>query len=311
MSNEPVEISTIRNYLLGDLPEAEKEKVEKSYFASPQEVDEVWAVFGEITEEYLSGALSEDESRRFERRLQAAPALREMFENEKALFDYAARIAAGPPRQTEIGALIGGAGWRGRPPSAFFKPTRLMAAGAVALIALAALITWFALRTREGPRPVTPTQLQKDPQQTAAKDQKPPDNIVQPSAGPQRLRQHERDANEKTVTFLLLAAGVRGEQSDPILKIPAQKDTVQLELELSDDDCAAFSATLRAESDVELRRWNNQRARRGHSILRTVVLRARVDSLNNGGYVIRLDCVSGHKNPVPAREYRFKIEKNA
>lgn len=186
-----------------------------------------------------------------------------------------------------------------------------MAAGAVALIALAALITWFALRTREGPRPVTPTQLQKDPQQTAAKDQKPPDNIVQPSAGPQRLRQHERDANEKTVTFLLLAAGVRGEQSDPILKIPAQKDTVQLELELSDDDCAAFSATLRAESDVELRRWNNQRARRGHSILRTVVLRARVDSLNNGGYVIRLDCVSGHKNPVPAREYRFKIEKNA
>lgn len=102
MSNEPVEISTIRNYLLGDLPEAEKEKVEKSYFASPQEVDEVWAVFGEITEEYLSGALSEDESRRFERRLQAAPALREMFENEKALFDYAARIAAGPPVRLKL-----------------------------------------------------------------------------------------------------------------------------------------------------------------------------------------------------------------
>jgi hypothetical protein len=190
-----------------------------------------------------------------------------------------------------------------------------MAAGAFALIALAVLIAWFALRTN----PVTPAESQKDPQQTAAKDQKPQDNkdqkpqdnIVQPALAPKAPRQRERKSNEKTVTFLLLASGVRGERSDPTLKIPAQTDIVHLELEISDDNCAVFSAMLRAESGVELQRWTQQRARRGNSILRTVVLRVRADHLTNGAYALRLECVSNHNNPVPAREYRFKVEINA
>jgi len=331
MSDETVGTSAIRNYLLGDLTESEAEEIERWYFAAPQSsqrVDEIWAVFGVIAEEYLSGALSEIESRRFEQKLRSTPALREMFENEKALFDYAARAAAGTSRQAETDDSIAGVRWRGRPPAAFFKPTQLMAAGVTTLIALGALITWFAVRTREGAPPVSRAQLQKGPQQTTLKDQKSPEGIAQPSADPQRPPQSGRDANDKiskappdqrksaiginpgiAATFLLLAAGVREGQSDPILEIPAQAETVQLELELPDDDCDAFSAVLRAESDEALQRWEKLRARRDHSTLRVTPLRARADSLKSASYVIRLDCLTRHKNPVPAKEYRFKVEK--
>jgi len=330
MSGETDRTSTIRNYLLGDLPESEAEEIEKGYFADPhgpQGVDEIWAVFGEITDEYLSGALSEIESRRFEQRLQSAPALRGMFENEKALFDYAARSAARTSRQAETDDSIADAGWRGRPPIAFFKPTQLMALGAITLIALGVLITWVVLRKREGAKHGSHVQLQtqlpKGSQQTTAPDQKSPNSIAQPSVDPERTTQSGRGANDKTskappdqrkpeitATFLLLAAGVREGQSDPVLEIPPQTDTVQLRLELPNDDCAAFSAVLHTESNEELQRWDNLRARRDHSILRVVVAPVRADSLENSSYVIRLDCVSPHKNPVPARQYRFKVERS-
>ncbi|MGH9767856.1 MAG: hypothetical protein ACREAB_10520, partial [Blastocatellia bacterium] len=117
MSDETSGASTIRNYLLGDLAESEAESIERGYFADPQGVDEVWAVFGEIAEEHLSGVLSESESRRFEQRLRSTPALREMFENEKALFDYAAGSAAGTSRQAETDDSIADlSGVRKHPP---------------------------------------------------------------------------------------------------------------------------------------------------------------------------------------------------
>jgi hypothetical protein len=114
MSDETVENSTIRKYLLGDLPELEAERIERWYFAGGQAVDDVWATFGELAEERLSGALSEDEAQKFERRLRSSPALLEMFENEKAIHDYVARNATTTSRQVKSGdsGAIGRRPWR-------------------------------------------------------------------------------------------------------------------------------------------------------------------------------------------------------
>src|SRR5262245_36502699 len=94
MFDETIKTSAIRSYLMGDLPESELEKIESWYCADGERVDEVWAVFSEIAEEYMSGGLSESESRRFDQRLKSAPALFEMFEFEKALFNLGARMAS-------------------------------------------------------------------------------------------------------------------------------------------------------------------------------------------------------------------------
>src|SRR5215813_10810425 len=150
MSYEISDIATIRKYLLGDLPELEVERIEKWYFADGQAVDEVWAAFGEMAEELLSGVLPENEARRFEQRLLSSPALREMFENEKSLRDYAAGITAGISGQVKGDDPVAG-GWRQwRLSAMFFKAPRLMLVSVAALIALGALGAlgaWFKLMT--------------------------------------------------------------------------------------------------------------------------------------------------------------------
>src|SRR4030095_1708129 len=111
MSGEMSGTSAIRGYLLGDLPESRAEEIERWYFGNSQGVDEVWAVFAEIAEEYLSGDLSASEARRVEQKLRSSPALREMFENEKALHNYAARNTSGASREVKTDNSTAG-GWR-------------------------------------------------------------------------------------------------------------------------------------------------------------------------------------------------------
>src|SRR5262245_44703485 len=324
MSGETSKTSAIRNYLLDDLPESEAEEIESWYFAGGQRVDEVWAVFGEIAEECLSGELSEGESRRFEQKLRSAPALREMFEIEKALCDHAARTASGTSRRAETDNSISEVGWRRSARVGFLKMGRLAFAGA---LVLTALIAWFALRTREGAISVSP----EGSQQTTLKGRQSPGGIAQPSVDPKRSPPSGRDENDKrseentsskgappgqgrpafrtiqriTATFLLSRPRVREEQNDPTLEIAVQTGAVQLELELSDDGCVVYSAALYEESGEALQRWERLRARRDHSIPR-VALRAPASSLKNASYVIRLDCIS---HSVPAEQYRFRVEK--
>jgi hypothetical protein len=331
MSNENTDIATIRKYLMGDLPELEVERIEKWYFADGQAVDEVWAAFGEMAEERLSGVLPENEARRFEQRLLSSPGLRELFENEKALRDYAARITMGISGQVRGDHPVSG-GWRLWRLSVFFKAPRLMLVSVAALIAIGLLGVWFVPRFRlMGHESRNPAGSQ----QAKTQEQKEPGGVAGPAIDSQRSPGSERSANDvategkkgatsqpdqsksepgtravTTATFLLLAAGTRGEENYPTLEISQRTETVQLELEPPTDDCAIYSAVLLTESGEKLQRWEKLRARRDHSMLKVTRIRIPVRPLKNAGYVMRLECASSSNNPASATQYRFKLKKN-
>jgi len=322
MSDETVENSTIREYLLGNLLESEEERIERWYFAGGQAVDEVWAVFGEIAEEFLNGALSESEARRFEQRLRSSPALREMFEDEKAIHDYAATIAAGASPEIESPQIKSEdpvAGGRRRPIT-FFKSPRLVAVGVAAMILLGVFGLRLILKTPESPKPEDSRQAQAsdqkdsvarasiDPRQPPASD-RPAEEKKSATAQPDRNKSAAGAGTENTATFLLLAGGTRGGESYTTLKIPGRMETVQLELEPPTDDCAVFSAVLQTESGEELQRWERLRVRRAYSSMNLARLRVHASSLENAGYVIRIECASDVNNPGSAAEYHFKVEK--
>jgi hypothetical protein len=332
MSHKNSEIATIRKYLLGDLPESEVERIEKWYFADGQAADEVWAAFGEMAEERLSGALPENEARRFEQRLRSSPGLREMFEDEKALHDYAARITAGVSQQIKGDDPVAG-GWRQwRLSAMFFKAPRLMLVSVAALIAIGALGVWFGPGFRlMGPESRNPAGSQ----QAKSQEQKEPGGVARPTVDSQRSPGSERYANggptegkkdstsqldqnksapgtgaKTTATFLLLAAGTRGEENSPTLEISTRTETIQLEIEPPTDDCAVYSAVLQTESGEKLQRWEKLRARRDHSMLKVTRIRIHARPLKNAGYVMRLECASSVNNPASATQYRFKLKKN-
>lgn len=328
MSYKISEIETIRKYILGDLSESEAERIERQYFADSQAVDEVWAVFGELAEEQLSGALPESEARRFEQRLRSSPAMRAMFENEKALRNYAARTTAGVSPQANGDDPVAG-GWRQwRISGAFFKAPRLMFVGIAALITLGALGAWLGLMAPEGQNP-------PNSQQAKTQEQKGHGVVAQPTVDSHPPPAPERNANDgtaeskkaatsppdqsksatgasgkTTATFLLLMAGTRGEESYPTLEISKRMETVQLEIEPPTDDCVFYSAVLQTESGEKLQRWERLRARRDHSTLKVARIRVPARALKNAGYVMRLECASSLNNSASAAQYRFKVKKN-
>jgi hypothetical protein len=328
MSYEISEIAKIRKYILGELPESEAERIEIRYFADGQTVDEVWAAFGDLAEEQLSGALPESEARRFEQRLRTSPALRAMFENEMALRDYATRITAGLSPQAKGDDSVAGGSRQWRLSGAFFRTPRLMFVGVVALIALGALGAWLGLMAPEDQNPASS-------QQAKTQEQKGPGGVAQPTVDSRRPPGSERNVSEgtaeskkgatsqphqnksapensrkTTATFLLLAAGTRGEESNPTLEISPNTETLQLELEPPTDDCATYSAVLQTESGQKLQRWERLRARLDHSTLKVARIRVPARALKNAGYVIRLECVSGLNNPTPSAQYHFRVKKN-
>jgi hypothetical protein len=327
MSDETVENSTIRKYLLGDLPESEMERIERWYFAGGQAVDEVWTIFGEIAEERLSGALSENEAQKFEQRLRSSPALREMFETEEAIHAYAARNTTAAPRQVKSDDP--------RPTGrrqwwllvTFFKSPRLIAAGAAALVAFGALGLWVTLRTPESPNPESAQQTKAQDQQKQ-QDQKNSSSVPQPSpdkspernnvalAEPDRsqsaLGQSGRAGRETMATLLLLAGGTRSGAGEeyPTLKVHGHTETVQLELEPPTDTCAVFSAVLQTESGEELQRWDRAPVRPAYSTMKLARIRVRAGFLKSAGYVVRIECASASNNSTSNKaEYHFRVDK--
>jgi len=292
-----------------------------------------------MAEELLSGVLPENDARRFEQRLLSSPALREMFENEKSLRDYAAGITAGISGQVKGDDPVAG-GWRQwRLSAMFFKAPRLMLVSVAALIALGAIGAigaWFG--PWFGPRFGWMTPESQNPsssQQVKAQEQKGPGGVAQPTVNSQRSPGSERSANDgptegkkgstsqpdqsksapgtgakSTATFLLLAAGTRGEEIYPTLEISTRTETVQLELEPPTADCVVYSAVLQTESGEKLQRWEKLRARRDHSMLKVGRIRIPARHLKNVGYVMRLECASSFNNPASTTQYRFKLKKN-
>ncbi|HEU0184328.1 MAG TPA: hypothetical protein VFS27_03385 [Blastocatellia bacterium] len=338
MLDETVEKSTIRQYLLGELPEPEAERIERWYFAGGKAIDEIWAAFCELAEERLGSELSENEAEKFDLRLRSSPAMREMFEHEKTIRDYAAGQAA-DSRQA-IGDDQAGASRReSRLSAVFFKSPRLVAAGLGALAGLVLLWGFWgfrlALRAPEISKPergpLAQEQNQKDPNgvaqpSTPATDPRRPPLAADAANG--GARKEEKIATtrpdtgesgpagagrEAMVTLLLLAGGTRGDARGkdeyPTLEIPGRTETVLLELEPPTDDCSVFSAVLQTESGEELQRWERLQARRSHSALRLARMRVHAGSLKNSGYVIRLECVPRVKNSASQAEYHFKVEK--
>jgi hypothetical protein len=249
-----------------------------------------------------------------------------MFENERAIHDYAARLAAGAFQQVKSPQLESpqiksedpGVGGRRRPIT-FFKSPRLVAIGAAAVVSLGAFGLWLILKAPERPKPEDSRQAQARDQKdgvarTPIDPQQPPTNGRPGAEKKSATAQHDRGKSagagtETTATFLLLAGGTRGGESYTTLEIPGRTETVQLELEPPNDDCAVFSAVLQKESGEELQRWKRLRARPAYSSLNVARLRVPASSLESAGYMIRIECVSGINNPGPAAKYHFKVEK--
>jgi hypothetical protein len=266
-------------------------------------VAEVWAVFADLTEQYLCGELSETERSQFESRLRRSPAMRKMFENEKALFSFAP-AALPEPERAETSPAVESSRSRSR----WFDPMVWLGARPFQIAALSAggLLAaglWFVWQSRKTPPPNS-DQIAARREDDAA-NKSTPQPALNPSPAPQPATTPRH--NQATVaTFFLSAQLFRSGADAPVLTIPRQAQTVRMELELMNSDAARYSAALQSESGETIRKWENLSPQRSPS-LDKIVLRLPAALLAESSYVLKIS--SGAGGETFTQQYRFTVQR--
>jgi len=80
----------LRRYLLGDLPEAARDRVEERYLVDAEAFDQLVAAENDLIDAYIRGELSDTERQAFEAGYLATPELRERVEFARALSELSA-----------------------------------------------------------------------------------------------------------------------------------------------------------------------------------------------------------------------------
>ncbi|MCA1850631.1 MAG: hypothetical protein LC672_06205, partial [Acidobacteria bacterium] len=155
------EEQTMRRYLLGELPEAERAALEQEYFNDRRLFDRMVRAEDELVDRYARGLLPPPVRRRFEEHYLAHPVRRERAKFAEAL---AAKIGqageaaapAAPPARAESlwGRLL-----------ATVRGPRLAWAFSLALLLTAAVAAWFFIERRSPQRDLAKTEAVRETQE--------------------------------------------------------------------------------------------------------------------------------------------------
>ncbi len=297
----PASPLTIKDYLLGKLSAEQETELEELYFSDTECVAQIWAVFADLSEQYLNGELSEIERALFEQRLRNSPVLREMFENERALWHNApapTAVAAQPQfaPQPEARSHSHGLGWL----SKFQLRFALLSAGV--LLTAGIWFFWHSQTTTPlAPEPIATVQ---DNQQNNAHH-----NLATPLPQPSVTATPETTKSVTTVaTFFLPTQLRRGTVEAPTISLSPQIQTVRLELQLIDADSATYSAVLSSDSAEVVQTWKALTPQHGQNQSK-VVLRIPARALANADYLLEIKPLTGSDRESFSQQFRFTVAK--
>ena len=325
----PREVMT--RYILGELSEAEQQRIEEAYFTDPAFLQDLLATRNDLIDAFVDGKLNAVERGLFEQRLQASPALVKKVKFAKALFQTFDSEGARPK-----GTVIPDANQRSLTDrlvgqrSPFWLALWLRPQWGLAAISLLILvgIFWFAVQ-RNGNRvmPNTANQIAvASPQTSQATDpgstqergkmQTPPDpSQAQKQNG---VANHSKSAGATTraggtvkfsssiASFLLVAGGSRANDDLRKLEIPAHADRVRLQLEIEEPAAQRYLAVLQTQQGEKIWVKDNLLPLRQRSS-RVIVCDLPKTMFENQNYVLHLR--PQHKKDAIDLDYSFKISK--
>ena len=311
----------MQRYLLGELPEEEREALEQEYFCDRQLFEQVVRAEHELLDRYARGLLPPPVRERCESHYLAHPVRREraMFaEALAARLEQTDEVAAAPSARSE--SLWGR--WR-----ASTRGPRLAWALSVALLLAAAGAVWFLSEARQLRQELaraetgraTEVRRGRELEQQAAEERQ---RVEQLSAELERLRA-ERPAATPTptpappgaaapafVTLALAAGGMRGADAGApaLLVIPAGTEQVRLKLQLRDQGYSSYSAVLQSPGGGEVYAWPRLAPRTASTGARfSLVMPAR--RLAAGDYILTLRGVGETGEAEDVSKSLFRVER--
>jgi hypothetical protein len=281
----------IRRFLLGDLSEEERERVEELCMVHGDYRERVLIVEGELIEDYLEDSLSEHEGRRFAERFLSSPAHRRKVQVLRAAKRYAAvEVASHSPPEAEESPPRRRA-WRQLLEGLVPRAPYVYGAAAVLIIAVVLGGLWATRDWRTG-APPTPEEAQR-------------------LAVERELAELNRrgPAPPGAQVFSLALPPVSVRSAEPSSKVLLRDGAAHVELRLlpAADEYPLYRATLRKVGGANVYAIPELHAESTPDG-RAIPVRIRTGLLTRGLYQLTLEGVTADGRLEGAGEYTFQAQ---
>jgi len=295
----------LEKYLLGDLSEPERERIEKEYFTNDEAWELLTTVEDELIDSYIRGRLSKRQRGQFQNYFLQSPRRRERYEFALLLLDPAVRQSPDDTALSHSGERRSQLFWPGF--SKWISAPQLYTAVTVLMLVICAFLTMQNGRLRlqvEGMRSEQ-TALQKEIR------------TFRESATSINSTQNESDTSEifgtgqLPVLYLLLEPGnVRAAGSGSTHQIPrlaTTPATVILALDLAQDEYPQYNVKIQSADGRTVREMAGLQSHPMNNGGRGVLIKIPSEVLPRGDYIVWLSGQAGSSKPVRVNSYLFSV----
>jgi hypothetical protein len=286
---------TLRRYLLGQLPEPERDKLEDHLVVDADGRAEVEAVERDLIDDYVRGGLEGDEKDHFERLFLSSPRRQQKVTFARTLKDVA---DTSPVTSRNADSQIESRSWL-----SLLFPKQLAAGFALtAAVLLIIAVVWVVTnRQQQAPGRVGTDSNTSQGEQAAVPVNSTPEERITPNKGsneqtavmgnnatPSMTPSQRAQQTPSVASFLILPGSLRGSDEGQVLTIPARAQSVRLRLSLEGQPATgAVRAELRRASAEGELVWITGIVRATRSSLGPVVsIEVPADKLPAGKYTI-------------------------
>lgn len=256
-------------YLLGELPESERERLEEKFVVDESVFEELVAAEEDLIDDYVRGKLSDRQRRLFEREfLSTGERMRKL----AAARVFIAQIDKQP-----------------RTPSRRWLLPRTWVPAAAAASLLCIVGAWWLAHRQEAHPAALPVQVTRS--QT-------PDTQL-PAAPERRLTEQHAPV---TVAFLLTPGLLRDDERRQPLRMPPGAQQVRLEAPLESTDFRAYRAALRTAEGSDVFAVAEVAPHGGR-----VAIVVPAVKLKPGDYILSVYAIGDGSTPEPVAEFVFRV----
>ena len=312
---EQLDAITLTRYLLGQLPEAERERLEQACFTDKTKYYQLCDVETTLIDDYVSGQLPHREQQLFEQYFLTTPARSERVKTARALQRKLASLA--PVKTTAASASL----WQRLFSDASFGLPVLTTCAACFLLVLGG---WFYFQNRQLRAQYSQSQA------TAAEQQRRAEELEKSLAATraqnadlaEQVRQ-QRDVAlsqrvdtsgtplARTMLFVLNTSILRSDGNDSLRTLQLSKaiTRVKFQVALPANDFATFAASLRTAEGRQIAQWHKLNARKLTNGGAQLTVELDAQRLHPGDYLMVIRGVKAGRETEELQRLPFKVGK--
>lgn len=315
LENETKQEKIWRRFLLGDVTDAERSRIEDEFLADEENFVRLEIAEDELIEDYLRGELSGAEKSLFESEFLRTAERRERVARMKILIDETtarkrAAIVSAPEKISWSETL-----------RAFFKNAAWQTAFAASVVVLlAAFGAWLFNRQSANHAELTKTEppISQSPAPVSSPETIAPENAnitntnqnksnstpkPTPTAAPEKTPP-PKERETTLAIFILNPGGIRGGAAENRLRVQPQTREIRLRLNLESNNYSFYTARVTTVDGATIYTSPQLKSNR-----KSLLLQLPIRKLQPGDYIVELSGINAEGQTESVDDYAFTLQK--